>query len=139
MDLREHFENDRLAQALGIELIDVAPGRARARMKIEERHYNSARTAHGGAIFTLADFVFAAASNSYGTIALSINASISYVKAVRSGWIEAEAVEESFGPRVGAYRVRIRDEAGDVVAIFQGQVYRKRDTIDSVYETKSEE
>ncbi len=48
-------------------------------MKIENHHLNGAKTVHGGAIFTLADFALAVASNSHGSLAMAINASISYL------------------------------------------------------------
>jgi acyl-CoA thioesterase len=45
-------------------------------MKINETHLNAVGVVQGGAIFTLADFAFAVASNSRGKIALAINAEI---------------------------------------------------------------
>ena len=36
--------------------------------------------AQGGAIFTLADFTFAAASNAHGIVAVGINVNITYLK-----------------------------------------------------------
>jgi acyl-CoA thioesterase len=83
----------------------------------------------GGAIFTLADFAFAAASNSYGTVAVAINVSISFLKATSSGVLVAEAKETSRNPRLGTYTVDVRDESGDLVATFQGMVYRKKDPL----------
>ena len=98
-------------------------------MKIEPYHFNGARTVHGGAIFTLADFAFAVASNSHGTLAMGINTSVSFVKAATGGTLYAEAVEQSRNPRLASYSVRITDDADDVVAIFQGMVYRKKESI----------
>ena len=50
---------DAFAQFLGIELTDMGPGHARAEMELCERLQNGAGVAHGGAVFTLADFAFA--------------------------------------------------------------------------------
>lgn len=127
--IKRYFERDQLARALGIELVDVSPGRATARMTIREQHYNAVRIAHGGAIFTLADLAFAAASNSHGQLALGINATISYVKAASEGTLTAVAEEVSLTPKLATYAIRITDDAGEAVAIFQGTVYRKRDLI----------
>jgi acyl-CoA thioesterase len=118
-------EHDKFARECGIELLSVEEGKAVARMKVEERHYNGVNTAHGGAIFTLADFAFAVAANSYGTVAVAINVSISYLKAVTSGYLYAYAREISKNYRLGSYTIEIKNEAGDIVAIFQGMVYRK--------------
>ena len=98
-------------------------------MKIEPYHFNAAGTVHGGAIFTLADFAFAVASNSHGTLAMGINTSVSFVKAALKGTLYAEATEQSRNPKLASYSVMITDDDGDVVAIFQGMVYRKKESI----------
>ncbi len=126
-ELKEFFSTeDTFARHAGIELVDVAPGWAKASMKIEPFHFNGAKTVHGGAIFTLADFAFAVASNSHGTLAMGINTSVSFVKAALKGTLYAEAREQAKGPKLASYSVMITDDAGDVVAIFQGMVYRKK-------------
>jgi acyl-CoA thioesterase len=98
-------------------------------MKIEPFHLNAARTVHGGAIFTLADFAFAVASNSHGTIAMGINTSISFVKAALTGTLHAEAQEQSRNAKLASYSVTITDDTGDTVAVFQGMVYRKKEAV----------
>ena len=127
--IREFFKNDRYAALSGIELLEVAEGRAKARMKIENHHLNGVDMVHGGAIFTLADLVFAAASNSHGTVAVAINASIWYVKAAREGTLFAEAREISRNPKLATYAIEVTDNAGDLIASFEGMVYRKKETI----------
>lgn len=122
-------EHDLFARHAGIELLEVDPGFARARMQIEPFHFNGAKTVHGGAIFTLADFAFAVASNSHGTIAMGINTSISYVKAVLGGTLYAEAEEQSRSHKLATYTVNITDDSGDLVALFQGMVYLKKGPI----------
>ena len=129
-ELKRFFSaEDVFARHNGIELLEVGPGWAKARMRIEPYHFNGARTVHGGAIFTLADFAFAVASNSHGTLAMGINVSISYVKAVTGGTLYAEAREQARNPKLASYAVRITDDDEAVVAIFQGMVYRKKESI----------
>ena len=60
-------EQDHFAQHTGIELLNVEAGKAWAKLEIRACHMNGAKTVHGGAIFTLADFAFAVASNSHAT------------------------------------------------------------------------
>jgi acyl-CoA thioesterase len=120
---------DQFARHCDIELVEVAPGFARARMPLHPRHLNGVGTVQGGAIFTLADFAFAAASNSHGTIAVAINVSISFLKAARTGVLTAEARELTKNFKLGSYTVDVKDEAGDLVAVFQGMVYRKSDKL----------
>lgn len=128
--IRQFFEdNDRLGKHLGIEILEVSEGSAKVSMEIKEHHLNGVGTVHGGTIFTLADVAFAAASNSYGTVAVAINVSISFVKAISQGMLYAHATEISRSPKIGNYEVRITDESNDLIAIFQGLAYRKRDSL----------
>jgi acyl-CoA thioesterase len=127
--VRKRFSNDKFAQRCGIELLSVSPGRATARMILHPHHLNSINTVQGGAIFTLADFTFAAASNSHGTIAVAVNASITFMKAGSTGTLWAEARELSKNFKIGTYSVEIKDDQGDLVAHFQGLAYRKKDKV----------
>jgi acyl-CoA thioesterase len=120
---------DKFARHAGIELVDAGLGWAKTSMKIEPFHFNGAETVHGGAIFTLADFAFAVASNSHGILAMGINTNVNFVKAVLKGTLHAEAREQSRGPKLASYSVMVTDDDGDVVAIFQGMVYRKKESI----------
>ena len=128
-DVKNFFKNDRFAEHLGIELLEVSKGRAKAKMKIKNHHLNGVNIAHGGAIFSLADLVFAVASNSHKTIALAINASISFLKAVTGGTLIAEATEVSINPKLATYDIRVTNENNELIALFQGTVYRKKDKI----------
>lgn len=128
-DLKEFFSrNDRFASHCGIELLEAGPGYARASMIIQPFHINGAGTVHGGAIFTLADFVFAAASNSHGQLALAVDTHISFIKAVYDGVIYGEAEELAASGRLGNYLVRLTDDKHRLIAQFQGTAYRKKDS-----------
>ena len=90
-NIKEFFQKrDQFAKYVGIELMEASAGKAKVRLKIKEHHLNGVNLVHGGAIFSLADFAFAVASNSHGTMALGINANISYVKATNNGILTAE-------------------------------------------------
>ena len=122
-------ENDQLAKHLGIELLEVGKGTAKAKMEIKDFHLNGVKTVHGGTIFSLADFVFAVASNSHGNIAMAINVSISFLKAVTKGILYAEAKELSLNPKIGTYTINITNDENDLIAVFNGMVYRKKETL----------
>ena len=129
-EMKQYFiKNDKFAEYVGIELVEVAKGKAKAKMEIKNHHLNAVKTVHGGAVFALADLVFAVASNSHGTIAMGINVSISYLKAVKEGVVFAEAKEVSINPKLATYNVNVTDGSGDLVAVFQGMVYRKKDSL----------
>ena len=125
-EIRKYFhEHDHFARQAGVVLDEVRPGFARARMDIRKEVTNGVGIAHGGAIFTLADIAFGAAANTHGRVALAINASISFCKPGKAGVLVAEAREISLGPTLATYQVIVRDDAEDVVATFQGTVFRK--------------
>lgn len=127
--LKEFLQGDRFAQHCGIELVSLAPGQAVTRMRIEPWHANAIGLVQGGAIFTLADYAFAVASNTHGAVAVGINVSITYIKAVTAGTLTAEAREVAVNPKLASYAVNVTDEAGHLIAVFQGLVYRKHQTI----------
>lgn len=130
--LTKFVEKDQFAKHLGVEMLEYGDGKAQARMRISRHHLNSAGMLHGGAIFSLADAVFSAASNSHGTLAVAINVSISFFKAVKEGILYAEGREVSRNPKLATYIIDVKDEQGNTIALFQGTVYRKKDNIADV-------
>ncbi len=110
---------------MGAELVELEPGRAVTRMHVGPEHLNAVGTVMGGAIFTLADFAFAAASNSHGTVAVASDVHISFVRAATEGELIAEAVEVSRGRTLAHYDVKVRDGQGRIVALFHGTAFRK--------------
>ena len=125
-DIKEFFQKrDQFAKYVGIELMEASAGKAKVRLKIKEHHLNGVNLVHGGAIFSLADFAFAVASNSHGTMALGINANISYVKAADNGILTAEAIEIAKNSKLATYQINITNEKDELIATFQGTVYRK--------------
>lgn len=129
--VKDFLGRDAFVKHCGIELVSVAAGRATARMELQPWHLNAIGIAQGGAIFTLADFAFAAASNSHGTVAVGVNVSITYLKAAKSGLLTAEAREVACHPKLASYTIDVTDAAGDLVAVFQGLVYRKNTAIEA--------
>ncbi len=123
------YKNDNFSNHVGAELLEVAAGKAKAKMDIKKHHLNSFGIVHGGAIFALADLVFALASNSHGNVSVAINVSISYLKAAAGGTLFAEGREVSIGPKLASYTINITDEKNELIAIFQGMVYRKKEKI----------
>lgn len=126
-EIEHFFLKDRFAAHVGIELLEMGPGRAKAQLVIQDHHRNAVGVVHGAAIFSLADLVFAVASNSHGSVALGINVAISYMSAARGGTLVAEAEEVAINPKLATYLIRIHDDLGVLIALFQGTVYRKRE------------
>jgi acyl-CoA thioesterase len=128
-NVKRCLQQDQFAKRSNIELLEVSPGRATAKMVLHPHHLNGLGTVQGGAIFTLADFCFAAACNSHGTVAVALNVSITFMKAALTGTLWAEAREISKNFKVGSYAVEVKDDHGDLVAQFQGLAYRKKDKL----------
>ncbi len=123
---RQRLGKDALARLLGIEITEMRPGYASAVMKVTPELLNGAGVTHGSAVFALADLAFAAASNSHGIMALALNVNINFIKATTVGAVlTAVAHEDNLTRKTGIYRLEVRDEAGDLVAVAQGLAYRR--------------
>ncbi|HNZ60307.1 MAG TPA: PaaI family thioesterase [Methanofastidiosum sp.] len=123
--IKEFIENDKFAKSVGIELLEVSLGYAKAKMEIKEIHHNSINTVHGGAIFTLADFTFAVAANSHNKMSVALNVNISFLKAISEGVLIAEAQEISVNPKIATYKILVSNNLGELIATFEGMTYRK--------------
>src|SRR6185369_6000918 len=114
------WTEDDASRALGMELIDIGPGRATFAMTVRPEMVNGQRIAHGGMIFTLADSTFAFASNSHNDRAVAAQGNITFLRPGKLGdRLVATAREVSRSGRSGIYDVRVT--AGEtVIAEFRG-------------------
>ncbi|WP_141592691.1 PaaI family thioesterase [Myxococcus sp. AB056] len=119
----EYFEKDAFARELGVELLEVGPGRARVRLPTPSGRKNGLGTVHGAVIFALADIAFATACNSHGQTAIGVQANIAYLAPAGDGPIEARATELSRGRKLATYEVRVLDAEERLLASFQGTAY----------------
>jgi len=120
------YSRDKLFEFLGAKVTDMGEGVAEVEMEVKETHLNAANVCQGGVIFTLADLAFALASNSYGTLALAINANITYIKSAKVGEkLVAKAQEFHRGKNLATYHITVtKKDTGEKVAFFEGMVYR---------------
>ncbi len=122
----DFLRKDIFARELGIVLQAMDVGYARASLTITQKHLNGAQIAHGGVVFSLADFTFAAASNAKGELALAINANINFLAPTLIGeTLIAEAKELSRSKRLGSYEIKVTKSDESLVATFSGTVYVK--------------
>jgi acyl-CoA thioesterase len=116
------WSRDAASRALGVELDEVAPGLARARLRVTESMLNGHGICHGGLVFLLADTAFAFACNSHGAETVAAGCDIVFVSPARLGdELVAEASERTRFGRNGVYDVTVRRGDGSVVAEFRGQ------------------
>lgn len=127
--LKKYFVNDAFAEMCGIELTEVGQGFAKTRLTVKKQHLNSLGIAHGGIIFTLADMAFAAAAHTWGKSAVAINTNISFIKAGKTETLYAEAREVSRNRKLATYSVQVTDASNTVLALFQGTVYIRTESI----------
>ncbi|MDR0995521.1 MAG: PaaI family thioesterase [Tannerella sp.] len=125
MSIQEFLSGDRFAIEAGVELLETGCGYAKARMQITPRHLNGGGVCQGGALFTLADLAFAAASNSHARLTFSIESEIRFFRSESEGYLYAEAREIYDHKRLSTCEVRITNEKGELVANFTGTGYRK--------------
>lgn len=126
----EFFKKDRFADFIGLKLVQVEPGYAVAKVEIDDKHLNAVDIVQGGVTFTLADFAFAAASNSHGQLAVGINVNITYFQPPRGKVLIAEAKEIYANSKLASYNVDVVDDNKELIARFTGMVYRKKDKLD---------
>ncbi|OIJ68986.1 hydroxyphenylacetyl-CoA thioesterase PaaI [Streptomyces mangrovisoli] len=115
------FEDDAAARGLGVEALELGPGRAVLRMTVTTAMVNGHGTAHGGYVFLLADAAFACACNSHGPATVAAAADIDFVAPAREGDVlTAEATERTRYGRNGVYDVTVR-RGDEVIAEFRGR------------------
>jgi len=124
-ETRDRIESDRFCATVGIDLVALEAGYARTELTVDESLLNFHGTPHGGAVYSLADAAFAAASNARGETAVALETNISYLEAVEVGeTLTATAEETHDGGRTAEYEVVVTNAADNRVATFRGRVYR---------------
>jgi acyl-CoA thioesterase len=117
---------DPFADTLGIRWLDRDGDVVTAALTVEPHHLNRHGTAHGGVLFSLADAVFAYASNRPGPVAVALDTHMTFLSPARAGEeLRAECREETRRRRIAVYAVRILGQDGRLVALFQGTVFRQ--------------
>jgi acyl-CoA thioesterase len=127
---KEFSLRDKFGTYNGMEVVSVGKGTAVARFEIKAHHKNGLGTVHGGALFTLADLAFAAATNCADDVTVNINSGMSFCKACTDGVLTAEAREVTRSSRLVNYEAKVCNEAGEIIALFQGTGYIKNKATD---------
>ncbi len=118
------LEKDFFSQWLGVTIIEIKAGYSKIKMKMRREMLNGFGIAHGGIAFAFADSAFAFACNSDGRTTLALDANISFTKAVKENDVlTAEARQVNKTSRTGVYLVEVKNESGQLVALFKGICY----------------
>ena len=109
--------NDIFCRENGIQLTEIREGYAEASMEIDEHKFNANDVVQGGAIFTLADFAFAGASNSFeGVRCSSMGATINFLRPGAGAHLTARAQVVNLGKRSCLVETDVFNDSGKLVA-----------------------
>ena len=125
------FKNkDQFAAHNHLEVVSVGEGKAKVKLEVEDQHLNAAGIAHGGIVFTLADFAMGLAAHSHGRMAVTLGADISFFSPGKIGSvIYATAEELSLRKSIASYLISVNDEQGNLLATMKCQAFRKGDLV----------
>ena len=123
-EAREYFSRDRFATGNGMTLDELGDGRAVCSMTLGERHRNAYGGVMGGAIFTLADYAFAALTNDRERRAVAQQVSINYLSAPKGGRLIATATYRKDGRSSCVVNVDVTDDTGRDIAQFIGTGFK---------------
>lgn len=111
---------DSLDGVLGFEVLELAAGRATARVRIEDRLRQPLGLVHGGAYAALAESLASQATISglgEGKIAVGLSNHTSFLRPVASGSIHAEALCRHRGRATWVWEVEMADDSGRSCAL----------------------
>lgn len=121
----EMLARDEFSRWLGIELVELSAGRCTLKMRVRGDMVNGFGVAHGGIAFSLADSAMAFACNDGANVTVAVDNAISYPAAIRiDDELVATAERESGSRKLAYYRVIVRRQDRETVALFRGTVYR---------------
>lgn len=115
---KEFFIKDRYAMVTtGIDILEVGEHYAKCSLKIDDRHINATGHVMGGAIYTLADFVFAVTTNfETENVTVTTVSQISYLGTPKGDVLYGESKLLKDGRRNCFYQILITDNFGNAVA-----------------------
>jgi acyl-CoA thioesterase len=120
---------DRASRRLGIQVLEVQPGRATVRMAVGDDMLNAHDVCHGGLIAALADSAFGFACNSYNELTVAAGFAIDIVAPARLGDVlTARCAEVSRTRSTGVYDAEVTNQDGRRIAVFRGRSYTIKGT-----------
>ena len=119
------WAGDRASRLLGMEIVEVGPGRATVSMVVRPDMINGWDVCHGGFIASLADSAFALACNSHGEVTMASGFDITLLEPARVGdALLAVAEQRTARGRTGIYDVTVTRTSGAgpaTIAEFRGR------------------
>lgn len=126
-ELNDFFGHDRFAEHIGCKIVEGSLDHGVAELVIEDHHRNALGNVMGGAIFTLADFALAMASNVGQNPSVSVASSVEYLSASRGTKLIATCNADKSGRHLGFYTTEVTDDTGRRIALVTTTVFRETD------------
>ena len=118
------LKNDAATKGLGMNVLEIGPGRATLTMTVRADMLNGHAICHGGFISTLADSAFAFACNSYDELTVASGFAIDFLAPARKDdLLTARCIEVSKAGRTGVYDTDVLNQREERIAIFRGRSY----------------
>ena len=118
------LKNDAATKSLGMNVLEIGPGRATVTMKVRADMLNGHAICHGGFISALADSAFAFACNSYDELTVASGFAIDFLAPARKDdLLTARCIEVSKAGRTGVYDTDVLNQREERIAIFRGRSY----------------
>jgi 1,4-dihydroxy-2-naphthoyl-CoA hydrolase len=109
-----------ITRNLGVEMVELTPGRVVATMPVDERHHQPFGYLHGGVSVVLAETVASVGGFMNcppGKVAFGSEINASHVRPKRSGTLTAVGIPAHVGRRSQVWEVRITDEDDRTVCV----------------------
>lgn len=118
--------DDAFAKTVGMRVVELVPGYAKALMEVTDHHLNLFRMIHGGVIFSIADHACEAAGNSFGEPAVAIQNNIHFLSTGITGdRLEATARVVHRTRRIGLIEATVRNQRQELLAQCHQVIYFK--------------
>ncbi|MBR0504394.1 MAG: PaaI family thioesterase [Kiritimatiellae bacterium] len=123
-EARAYFSGDRFATENGMTLEERDESHAVTSLALGARHRNALGGVMGGAIFTLADFAFAALTNDRERVAVAQQVSVNFLAAAKGDRLIATARYKKDGRASCVVNVDVVDDTGREIAQFVGTGFK---------------
>ena len=123
-EARAYFSCDRFATENGMTLDELDETHAVTSLTVDARHKNAYGGVMGGAIFTLADFAFAALTNDRERVAVAQQVSVNFLAAAKGDRLIATARYKKDGRASCVVNVDVVDDTGREIAQFVGTGFK---------------
>ena len=123
-EARAYFSGDRFATENGMTLEERDESHAVTSLALGARHRNALGGVMGGAIFTLADFAFAALTNDRERVAVAQQVSVNFLAAAKGDRLIATARYKTDGRASCVVNVDVVDDTGREIAQFVGTGFK---------------